>query len=121
MKKYPECCYRLNGNKFSCGDRTYFTSENGYWIGSPNLYEYGFFCEEEQEIVGITAETLIELGKENGDSIDISSYLYGINKGDSVVVHRENPVFMWRIKNEENEPILGKFFLQVSKELKYLK
>lgn len=94
--KYPECCYRLWNN---------FRDKQGY-VG-------GFTCEKgtgyDLELVSITAETLAELARENGDGCTID-FIERLVAYDTKTIHKAN----------KDEP-LGGFFLRIAKERGYIK
>ena len=128
MKKYPECCYRI-GNEFDSQGFSFMlccfdASEGGNAIiDVASDDEYIQYIENFElwnaELTSITAETLAELARENGEVVDwhdgykeICIYKLGEDYGYA------RPIL--QVKQGEDEP-LGEFFLRVAKERKYIK
>jgi len=93
MNKYPEVVYQI-GNEFE---------------GIVYCEHLSILENDNRELIGITAETLAELARENGDTI---------------VIRFGNPVYVkseLRITQQAKDEPLNQFFLRVAKERNYIK
>lgn len=109
MSKYPECCYRL-GNWFNSK-----IGERFYWRDTTDES-----WKEISTLVSITAETLAELARENGERILWSDYVGKSSRKTIMVRSEEGEVSTLEHQINKDEP-LGEFFLRVAKERKYIK
>ena len=130
--KYPECVYKI-GNEFEQNDKhrmklgelhegdkewTFFDQH----VSFRGYHEYWAQRHlESATLVSITVETLAELARENGHSIDFSFYPKETFPEDVVIrvpnMNGGDTHFATRAKDEP----LGEFFLRVAKERNYIK
>lgn len=125
--KYPKAIYRI-GNEFEFKEkgltlRGNFLLDNGLDEGRYVMLAGGIHYTNKLKLVGITAETLAELARENGDDVRIDfSWFYPsevtvYNMDKTKDKNRNNSQ---SFITEEDEP-LGEFLLRVAKERNYIK
>ena len=109
--KYPKCVYRIGNESIRKGDN--FAVDVGFQ-SNPDI----------GELVSITAETLAELAKENGERIYFYFDYTGLSEtGVSLLVMKQMDIDDFEeypFSINKDEP-LGEFFLRVAKERNYLK
>ena len=115
--KYPEAVYKI-GNEFKWDSKRRFIYEDH---DGKHIYgtDEGMYKHEDVVIVGILAETLAVLARENGERINIAFQVRRKQNMYEVLIMLPRPEQIPVYIMKPSEPT-GEFFLRVAKLRKYI-